>query len=123
MSPARQETPRTLEVLEDRLRRQGGKAVDEALRAVEKRRGTLVDIGCSALEGFLLAWSRGDSRAALDALEAAVTPGELTSAVRASEQALRAATTRRRRLRAELAALARDLGVVGVRLVLAALAA
>lgn len=109
-----------LEILRRRLKARGEKGADEAIRALERGGAVLVDAGADLLREFLSAWSRGDERAALEYLHTQASAREVIDAVRASTQELESAVKRRREIEAGLLELARDLGIAGVRLVLAA---
>jgi hypothetical protein len=96
--------------------------VGEALESVESRREVLGDLAGDALTGALDAWLRGEDAALLEYLEDA-SPRELIEAVDRSARALEDLARRHEEQRQALVALARNLGAVGVKLLLGALLA
>lgn len=97
-------------------------AVGEVLEAVEKRSDVLGDLAGEVLAGALGAWLRGHDEAALRYLEEA-SAREVIDAVKHSVRALAAEARRVESQRQAFLALAKDLGKVGVKLLLGVLLA
>lgn len=96
--------------------------VGEALEAVERRREALGGLAADQLTGALEAWLGGEDRAVIRYLEEA-SAREVIEEVNLSARALEVEATRREEQREALLSLARELGAIGIKLVLGALLA
>jgi len=94
--------------------------VGEVLEAVEKRGEVLGDLAGDVLAGALEAWLRGKDEAALRFLEVA-SAREVIDSVERSARTLEEEARRREAQREALLALTKDLGRMGVRLLLGVL--
>lgn len=113
--------PAALESLRRRLAQSGEKGAQDAARVLEKEGAVVVDAGAELLRGFLETWSQESEGRALEYLRSQESSCEVIDAVRTSTRVLEQAVERRARIEAGLKKLARELGLAGVRCVLAAL--
>lgn len=97
-------------------------AVGEALEAVEKRSDLLGDLAGDVLAGALSAWVKGADEAALRYLEEA-SAREVIDAVRRGTRALEEEARRWQAQKEALLALAKELGRIGVKLLVGAMLA
>ena len=96
--------------------------VGEALEAVERRREALGGLAGDQLTGALEAWLGGADAAAIRYLEEA-SAKEVIEEVNLSARALEVEAQRREEQREALLSLARELGAIGIKMVLGVLVA
>ncbi len=130
-SRARQKVARLVDRAWDRVARYAARhpeeawraqAVGEALEAVEKRSDLLGDLAGDVLAGALAAWLKGADEAALRSLEEA-SAREVIDAVQRGTRALEEEAHRRQAQKEAILSLAKDLGQIGVKLLVGALLA